>query len=62
MKAKIVKGTPRNVIEFSITFVLQSFLGKKVEMFTEKDCAGFGASITVGLSYIYILTKREREK
>jgi len=33
----------------------------KAEMFAEKDCAGFDASITVALSYIHILTKRERE-
>jgi len=62
VKAKTIKATPHNVIEFSVTFVLQSFPGKKAEMFTEKDCAGFGASITITLSYIHILTEREREK
>jgi len=62
VKAKIVKATPRNVTESSVTFVLQSFPGKKVEMFAEKDCAGFGISIIVALSYIHILTKREKKK
>jgi len=36
------------VTEFSVTFVLRSFLGKKAKMFAEKDSVGFGASITVG--------------
>jgi len=61
VKAKTVKATPRNVTEFSVTFVLQSFPRKKAEIFEEKDCVGFGASITVALSYIHILTKRERK-
>jgi len=55
VKAKTVKATPRNVTEFSVTFVLQSFPGKKAEIFAEKDCAGFGASIIVVLSIIHNL-------
>jgi len=39
-KKKIVKATPRNKTEFSVTFVLQSFSEKKAEIF---------ASITVAL-------------
>jgi len=55
VKAKTVKATPRNVTEFFVTFVLQSFPGKKAEIFAEKDCAGFGASIIVALSIIHNL-------
>jgi len=62
VKVKTVKATLRNVTEFSVTFLLQSFSGKKAEMFAEKDCVGFGASITVALSFIHILTKRERSE
>ena len=61
MKAKVIKATPQNVTEFSITFVLQSFPGKKAKMFAEKDCAGFDVSIIVALSFIHILTKREKK-
>jgi len=42
VKEKTVKGTPQNVTEISVTFVLQSFPEKKAEMFAEKDCARFG--------------------
>jgi len=45
---------PLNITEFSVTFIFQSFPGKKVEMFAEKDSVGFGASIIVALSYIHI--------
>jgi len=61
VRAKTVKATSRNVTEFFVTFVLQSFAGKKAKIFAKKDCVGFGASITIALSYIHILTKRERK-
>jgi len=55
VKAKTVKATPQNVTKFSVIFVLQSFPGKKAEIFVEKDCAGFDASIIVALSIIHNL-------